>query len=154
VGQERPETLVFEVGGRRYGLASFEVVELVRVVAVVPLPAAPGWVEGVVNLRGRVVPVIDLRDRLGLPAKAVELSDQLLVARGRNFPVAVRIDRALDLGRPEVGPGRVAMLDGGGLAPVLDVGGLLTGDEWVELGRVLSGAGGGPAPGAGRGGAA
>lgn len=147
MGQERPETLVFEVGGRRYGLAAFEVVELVRVVAVVPLPAAPGWVEGVVNLRGRVVPVLDLRDRLGLPAKGVELSDQLLVARGREFPVALRIDRALDLGRPEVGPGRVALLDGGDLAPVLEVAGLLTAAEWTELGRVL-------AVGAGRGGAA
>ena len=140
MGEERPETLVFEVGGRRYGLAAFEVVELVRVVAVVRLPKAPEWIEGVVNLRGRVVPVIDLRARLGLPARAIELSDHLIVAQGRDFPIALRVDRALDLARPEVGPGRVALL-GGGLAPILDIVGLLTGDEWAELGRVLSGGG-------------
>ena len=96
--------------------------------------------------------MIDLRARLGLPAKAIELSDQLVVARGRDFPVAIRIDRALDLERPEVGPGRVAML-GGGLAPILDIDGLLTGEEWADLGRVLSGGSNGGGAATGRGGA-
>ena len=138
MGQKGPETLVFEVGGRRYGLPADEVVELVRVVAVVPLPRSPGWVEGVVNLRGLVVPVIDLRSRLGLAAKGIELSDQLIVARGRDFPVALRIDQALDLERLGDGPARVAKLEDG-LAAVLDLGGLLDDDEWAELGLALFG---------------
>ncbi len=132
----RPENLIFEVGGRRYGLPLGEVVELVRAVAVVPLPRAPGWVEGVVNLRGQVVPVIDMRARLGLPAKPIALSDHFVVARGREFPVALRIDRALDLERLGDGAGRVAKLSDG-LAPVLDLDGFLSDDEWADLGRAL-----------------
>lgn len=133
---ERPETLIFEVDGRRYGLPVGEVVELVRAVAAVTLPMAPGWVEGVVNVRGRVVPVIDLRARLGLPGKPIALSDQLVVARGREFPVALRIDRALVLERLGDGSGRVVKLSDG-LAPVLDLDGFLSDDEWAELGRAL-----------------
>ncbi len=96
----RSETLVFEVDGRRYGLEAGEVLELVRIVEIVPLPGTPRWIEGVIDLRGKVVPVLDLRERLELPARRVELSDQLIVARGRGFPIAVRIDRALDLEHP------------------------------------------------------
>ncbi len=138
MGQERPEILVIEVGGRRFGLAASEVVELVRVVTIVRLREAPEWVEGVVNLRGQVVPVVDLRGRLSLPRKGVELSDHLVVARVRGRVVALRVDRALDLVRPEVGPGRVAMLAGGILAPVLELDTLWTGDDWAELGRALA----------------
>src|SRR5437764_218583 len=75
VDQRRREILVFEVDGRRYGLPASEVRELLRAVAIVPLPLAGPAVEGVVNLRGRVVPVFDLRVRLGLPARAVVPSD-------------------------------------------------------------------------------
>jgi purine-binding chemotaxis protein CheW len=98
---ERPplEVLVFEVGGRRYGLPAADVRELIRAVAVVPLPGAPPLVEGVINVRGRVVPVLDVRARLGLPAKPPEPADHLIVARAGERPVALRVDRATDLVR-------------------------------------------------------
>jgi purine-binding chemotaxis protein CheW len=151
-GQEA-ENLIFAVGGRRYGLCARDVRELVRAVAIVALPLAPRWIEGVVNLRGRIVPVIDLRARLGLPAKSIELTDQLIVAHSDDFPVALRIDRADDLMRSEAtdvadetgaethGPGaeRVAKLSDG-LAPILDLRALLSEDEWEALRQALTGA--------------
>jgi purine-binding chemotaxis protein CheW len=93
------EVLVFELGGRRYGLPADDVRELVRAVAVVPLPGAPPAVEGVINVHGRLVPVLDLRARLGLPAKPVEPADHLVVARAGGRLVALRVDRATDLVR-------------------------------------------------------
>ena len=63
------EVLVFEVEGQRYGLPTADVRELVRAVTITPLPNAPAVIEGVVNVRGRVLPVLDMRARFRLPAR-------------------------------------------------------------------------------------
>jgi purine-binding chemotaxis protein CheW len=97
MGQRRREILVFEIGGRRFGLPANEVRELLRAVTIVGLPLAPSFVEGIINLRGTVVPVLDIRARLRLPAKAPEPADYLLVVGMGERPVALRIDRALEL---------------------------------------------------------
>ena len=97
---DRPvaKVLIFEIGGQRYGLPASDVRELCAV-AILPLPLESAFLEGVFDLRGTVVPVVDLRARLRLPSKAVEPSDHLIIieagAGGR--PLAVRVDRALDL---------------------------------------------------------
>jgi purine-binding chemotaxis protein CheW len=124
------EILVFEVAGRRFGLPASDVRELLRAVAIVPLPLAGRVVEGVVNLRGQVVPVLDLRTRLGLPPRPVAPSDHMIVAQAEGRLVALRVDRALDLVQVEsdrIVPGvvagqavRVARLEDG-LAPLLEV---------------------------------
>jgi len=89
--------LCFEVGSRRFGLWSSVVIEAVRAVAVVPLPKAPPAVRGVINLRGKAVPVFDLRSRFGLPPKEVEITDHFVVARAGKRVVAFQADRALGL---------------------------------------------------------
>jgi purine-binding chemotaxis protein CheW len=94
---ESLEVLVFEMAGQRYALAAGDVRELLRAVALTPVPGAPPGVEGAINLRGSVVPVYDLRPYFRLPAKALELSDHLIVARLGQRSVALRVDQALDL---------------------------------------------------------
>jgi purine-binding chemotaxis protein CheW len=91
------EVLIFELGGQRYGLPAADVQELVRAVALVPLPTAPAVVEGVMNLRGKIVPVLDVRQRFRLPPRALDPADHLIVARTEERLVALRVDRALDL---------------------------------------------------------
>jgi purine-binding chemotaxis protein CheW len=98
-GRAPQEFLIFELGGRRYGLPVTDVREIVRAVAPVPLPGAPALVEGFINIRGSVVPVLDLRRRFRLPVRPLEPSDQLVVARAAGRFVALRVDRALDLVR-------------------------------------------------------
>jgi purine-binding chemotaxis protein CheW len=97
MGPHGLEVLIFEVSGRRYGLPAAEVQEVVRAVTIMPLPDAPPGVEGVINVRGRVVPVLDLRSRLRLPARAVEPADHLILARTDERLVALRVDRAVGL---------------------------------------------------------
>jgi len=89
--------LCFEVGSRRFGLWSSVVLEAVRAVAVVPLPKAPPAVRGVINLRGKTVPVFDLRSRFGLPPKEVEVTDHFIVARAGERIVALQADQAIGL---------------------------------------------------------
>ncbi|MBW3615730.1 MAG: chemotaxis protein CheW [Actinobacteria bacterium] len=94
---ERLDVVVVEVGGVRCGLPAAEVVELHRVVLITPLPGAPAAVEGVVDLRGNLVPVFDLRGRLGLPRRPPILTDHLVFARVASRLVGLRVDRAVDL---------------------------------------------------------
>jgi purine-binding chemotaxis protein CheW len=105
--------VVFELGGRLYGLPAADVRELVRAVAVVPLPRAPAVVKGVIDLRGRVVPVLDVRRRFGLPAREVDPADHFVVARAGERLLALHVDRATDL--VEVGAADLA--DARGLVP-------------------------------------
>ena len=91
------EVLVFEVARQRFGIPGSDVMEVVRAATIVPLPKAPAIIEGVVNVRGATVPVLDLRARFRLPAKPLEPSDHFVIGRIPERTVAIRADRALDL---------------------------------------------------------
>jgi purine-binding chemotaxis protein CheW len=91
------QMLVFELDGQRYGLPLASVREVVRAVWVAPLPSAPAIVEGVVNLRGRPVPVLDLRGRFGVAERAPHPDEHLVVAEVGGRRVAFRVDRAQGL---------------------------------------------------------
>jgi purine-binding chemotaxis protein CheW len=106
--------LVFEVGGDLYGLPTADVREIVRAVAVTPLPGAPRVIEGVVDLRGRLVPVLDVRARFGVPPRALDPSDHFIVASAGARPVILHVDRATHIAlvdesavqsRDSLGPG-------------------------------------------------
>ena len=59
--------LTFVLGGAGYGIPILKVREIIRLLEITPIPRMPDYVRGVINLRGRIVPVIDLRMKLGLP---------------------------------------------------------------------------------------
>jgi purine-binding chemotaxis protein CheW len=96
-GPRTREVLVFEVEGQRYGLPTADVRELVRAVAITPLPHAPAVIEGVVDVRGCVLAVLDVRARFGLPSKPLEPSDHFIVASAGPRGVILRVDRATHL---------------------------------------------------------
>jgi purine-binding chemotaxis protein CheW len=92
-----PELLTFALGEHRLAVVASAVVEVARVVAAQPLPGAPPIVEGVINVRGALVPVLDIRTRFACPPAAVDPDQHLIVARAGARQVALRVDRALDL---------------------------------------------------------
>lgn len=101
-GMARPQedelsVVMVDVRGVRCGLPAADVVELHPVVAVTDLPGAPAVVEGVIDVRGSVVAVVDLRARLGLPRRPPLVSDHLVVSRVGTRTVALRVDRAVAL---------------------------------------------------------
>jgi purine-binding chemotaxis protein CheW len=91
------DALLFDISGVRYGLPASHVREIVRAVTIVPLPRSPAIVEGVVNVRGTLVPVLDVRRRFGLPAKPLAHTDHLVLAWAGPRLVAIRADRARDV---------------------------------------------------------
>ena len=67
---ESGKFLHFQLGQERYSLPVKEVREIIRLCPVTPVPRMPAYHRGVINLRGKIVPVMDLRLRLGLPPAA------------------------------------------------------------------------------------
>ncbi|MGK2858639.1 MAG: chemotaxis protein CheW [Thermoanaerobaculia bacterium] len=86
--------VVFKLDGQRYALELVRVRECLRVVAVTPLPGAPAGVLGAIDLRGVVVPVIELRRRFDHPARSLRLTDQLIIADTGRRIVALLVDEA------------------------------------------------------------
>ena len=62
--------LTFSLAGEEYGIGILKVREIIGMMTVTPVPQTPEFVKGVINLRGKVIPVIDLRLRFGLQATA------------------------------------------------------------------------------------
>jgi purine-binding chemotaxis protein CheW len=91
------DVVVFTLGGHRFGVPAYLVHRLLRAVAITKVPRAPAILEGIIDVRGRIVPVLDVRRRFGLEAKAVALSDHLILADAGGRLVALRADAATDL---------------------------------------------------------
>ena len=80
------ELVVFRLGPENYGLRLHEVREIIMVGQITPVPRAPQFVDGVINLRGEVMPVVDLRTRFGLErVEATSVSRILITAIGGVF---------------------------------------------------------------------
>ena len=80
------ELVVFRLGGESYGLRLQEVREIIMVGQITPVPRAPQFVDGVLNLRGEVMPVVDLRTRFGLDrVEATSISRILITSIGGVF---------------------------------------------------------------------
>jgi purine-binding chemotaxis protein CheW len=92
------DLLMLELAGARYALELASVREVVRAVFITPLPDAPAVIEGIIDVRGEVVPVYDLRLRFGLPARALHPDEVLVTAWTGSRRVAMRCERADWLG--------------------------------------------------------
>jgi purine-binding chemotaxis protein CheW len=71
--------------------------EIVRAVAITRLPGAPAIVEGVIDVRGTLTPVLDLRARFGVPPRAPDPSEQMVLVATGTRTVACRVDRTLSI---------------------------------------------------------
>lgn len=88
---------VFSVDGHRYGLPLSVTERVLHMVAISPLPGCPEVVLGAINIHGDVVPVLDVRRRLGLPDGEYGPAARLLVARTARRVVALPVDDVLDV---------------------------------------------------------
>ena len=66
IREEDQKYLTFKLGSEEYGLEILKVREIIGIMEIMQVPQTPDFVEGVINLRGKVIPVIDLRSKFGL----------------------------------------------------------------------------------------
>lgn len=90
---KNPGRLVaFSIEGQGYALYLSAVEKIVRAVEITPLPKAPEIVSGVINLHGRVIPVLNIRRRFLLPERGIVASDQFIIASTLKRTVALCAD--------------------------------------------------------------
>jgi purine-binding chemotaxis protein CheW len=75
------QIVTFTINEQRYGIPLEVVERVVRMVEITPLPTGPDFIHGVINVKGEILPVVNLRRRFRLPARPVEISDQLIIIR-------------------------------------------------------------------------
>ncbi|HXL04333.1 MAG TPA: chemotaxis protein CheW [Bacillota bacterium] len=80
-GTESVQVVVFQMGKELFAVSISDVWEIVRMQPITPVPGAPHFVEGVVNLRGQIIPVINLAKRLELEPKPVTSATRIVVAQ-------------------------------------------------------------------------
>ena len=78
--------------GEEYGVPINQVQEIVRVGGITMVPNSPSYMEGVINLRGRVLPVLNLRKRLGLSDKAMSNASRIVVTEIGNKVIGLLVD--------------------------------------------------------------
>jgi purine-binding chemotaxis protein CheW len=91
------QLIVFTLEGREFALPVENVSEVLRMVTLAPVPESPMWMPGVINLRGAVVPVVDLRMRLGLPHERWGVNTPIIVAECRGRMLGLLADAVVEL---------------------------------------------------------
>jgi purine-binding chemotaxis protein CheW len=90
--QEVQQFLTFIISGESYGIAILNVKEILEYGHVTPVPMMPSFIAGVINLRGSVVPVIDMANRFQVPSSAVDKKTCVIVIEVNDA------DKALEVG--------------------------------------------------------
>src|SRR5512138_18050 len=89
---EEYQLVVFTIGEEEFGVDISQVREIVRLVQITCLPKAPVFIEGVVNLRGQVLAVIDLSKRLGIGSKQRGENTRIIVVEVGETTVGMIVD--------------------------------------------------------------
>ena len=84
----------FTVAEEEYGLELLGVREVIRVREITRLPLAPSFIRGIINLRGDVIPIIDLRERLGLDAREATAMTRVIVVQVEGRLLGMVVDSA------------------------------------------------------------
>ncbi|WP_028571463.1 chemotaxis protein CheW [Desulfonatronum lacustre] len=73
------QLVTFNIGDEEFGVEILKVQEIIRMMGITRVPKAPDFVEGVINLRGKVIPIIDLRTRFGMTAQDHDKHTRIIV---------------------------------------------------------------------------
>jgi purine-binding chemotaxis protein CheW len=87
----------FRVGRETYGVPITSLHEIVRVPEITAVPDAPDYLEGVINLRGKIVSVVDLRKRFGQPSAGLDRRSRILVVEHRGRLAGMIVDSASEV---------------------------------------------------------
>lgn len=91
------QLVVFKIGNEEYGVDIAEVQEINRMIEITKIPRAPEFVEGVINLRGKVIPVIDLRKRFGMDKKEYDKNSRIIVVEIDEKLVGMIVDAVTEV---------------------------------------------------------
>ncbi len=140
--------VTFRLEDETYGVNVMQVQEVLRMTEIAPVPGAPCYVLGIINLRGNVVTVMDTRSRFALPPHETDDATRIVIIEAEDQVVGIMVDSVAEVvylkqSEIEVAPNvgneessryiqGVANRDDG-LLILVDLDKLLTDDEWKEF---------------------
>jgi purine-binding chemotaxis protein CheW len=142
------QLVTFKLEEETYGINVMQVQEVLRVAEIAPVPGAPDYVLGIINLRGNVVTVIDTRNRFGLVAAETTENSRIVIIEGEGQVVGIQVDSVAEVvelreseidSAPNVGNEETARyIQGvhtreGNLLIVIDINKLLSEEEWSDM---------------------
>ena len=86
------QLVTFSIDEEEFGVNILKVQEIIRIMEITRVPRSPEFVEGVINLRGRVIPIVDLRRRFGLAAIAHDKDTRIIVIELNSLVVGFIVD--------------------------------------------------------------
>lgn len=89
---EQDQYLVFTVKGQEFGFQAMRIQEINAIMEIAEVPNAPHYIEGILNLRGRLVSVMNFRKRFGFPDKEHDEDTRIIVMEHAGFPVGIIVD--------------------------------------------------------------
>ena len=108
---DQAQYLTFLIGGEEYAVALLRIREIIEYDTVTRVPSTPAWIRGVINVRGSVVPVVDLAVKFGLPGSAVTRRTCIVIAEvlieGQETAMGViadSVNQVVDLGPRDIEP--------------------------------------------------
>jgi purine-binding chemotaxis protein CheW len=140
--------VTYRLDEETYGINVMQVQEVLRYTEIAPVPGAPEYVLGIINLRGNVVTVIDTRSRFGLPTTEITDNSRIVIIESDEQVVGILVDSVAEVvylrsseidSAPNVGTEESAkFIQGvsnrsGELLILVDVSKLLSDDEWGEM---------------------
>jgi purine-binding chemotaxis protein CheW len=94
---EQRDLVAFRLDQQTYALHIEAIVQIIEMVTIMPIPQISNTVEGVINVRGAPVPVVNLRRYLGLPEAALQLHTPIILAQVGELMVGLIVDEVLDV---------------------------------------------------------
>ena len=85
------------IGNERYGIEISQIREIIARYDIVPLPQTPDFIEGMISLRGDIIPVVDLRKRFAMKAKERDDNTRTIVVELGEFTVGIQVDRVYEV---------------------------------------------------------
>ncbi|MCF1426684.1 MAG: chemotaxis protein CheW [Shewanella sp.] len=140
--------VTFHLDNETYGINVMQVQEVLRYTEIAPVPGAPYYVLGIINLRGNVVTVIDTRSRFGLTSVDINDSTRIVIIEAEKQVIGILVDSVAEVvylrsseidNTPNVGTDESAKFiqgvsnRGEELLILVDLDKLLTDEEWAEL---------------------
>lgn len=147
-GEQVLQWVTYKLGDETYGINVMQVQEVLRHTEIAPVPGAPDYVLGIINLRGNVVTVIDTRSRFGLPSSDISDNTRIVIIESDDQVVGILVDSVAEVvylrsseidSAPNVGTEESAkFIQGvsnrdGELLILVDLNKLLNDEEWSEI---------------------
>ncbi|WP_086931378.1 chemotaxis protein CheW [Agarilytica rhodophyticola] len=140
--------VTFKLAGEKYGINVMQVQEVLRYSEIAPVPGAPDYVLGIINLRGKVVTVVDIRTRFMLPSAEVTDNSRIVVIEAEDHVIGILVDSVAEVvylrqsemeTAPSLGNDESAKFIQGvchkndELLILIELDKLLTDEEWAEM---------------------